>query len=655
MASRFFLSNLRPFPTSASAHSPLITSGEIWSLCITISALWALADRGLECSECQLEVSVPLIVTIWACINHRRWVSVVPFRSSSSETVVNELSAVCRRKYTSRMDEVTDTVLYSPTRSYQRPPSHSSVALSSSTHPGSSMLTGDHPENPKNYGCQKKPKKRGQFMSYHDAQDRLTTSDWRDVGRVTIDMLPEPALLELFNFYVNEVGPIEKWHTLVHVCRKWRNVVFSSPRRLGLQLFCTARKPVRDTLHVWPPLPIIIRHGCHPTDNVFAALKHANRVCEIRLWPVPSSQWENVLVAMKQPFPELTDLKIQSKDDAAAVVPDSFLGGFAPRLRSLRFERISFPGLPKLLSSATSLVKISLQKIPHSGYISPEAMVNCLSMLSQLAELDLSFISPPSCPNRESRWRPLPRRSVLPALRHLGFVGVSEYLEDLVAQIDSPLLDSLQIKFFHQLIFDTPQLTQFISRTPELNACKKARIDISHSGASVLVPGVVGRGLRLEVSCRPLDWQLSSLAQLCSSFPWTLISSLEHLYIYDDECLRPLWQDDIEDSQWLELLQPFIAVKNLHLSREFTPRIVPVLQELVKNRMTGVLPALQHLYLEEDHQSGPIREAIVDIYSLPFIHSLGIVSQHSCFRPRDIDHSTFLRHHDRAHLYDIVA
>jgi hypothetical protein len=408
-------------------------------------------------------------------------------------------------------------------------------------------------------------KKLGLLTSYHGAQDSATTSDCRDVGRVTIDMLPDLALLELFNFYVNEVGPIEKWHTLVHVCRRWRRVVFGSPRRLGLQLFCTARKPVREMLDVWPPLPIVIRHGCYPLnmDNIVAALKHTDRVCEIRLWPVPSSQWENVLVAMQQSFPELTDLKIQSKDETSSVVPNSFLGGFAPRLRSLRFERIPFPGLPNLLLSATGLIKISLQKIPHSGYISPEVMVICLSTLPSLTELELSFISPPSRPIRESRRPPPLTLLVLPALRHFVFVGISEYLEDLVARIDSPLLDSLQIKFFHQLIFDTPQLTRFISRTPELQARNEARIVISYSCASVLVPGVVGRGLRLEISCRPSDWQLSSLAQLCSSsFPRTLISSLERLYIYDDEYSLLLWQDDIENSQWLELLQPFTAVES---------------------------------------------------------------------------------------------
>ncbi len=482
-------------------------------------------------------------------------------------------------------------------------------------------------------------------------------------------MLPDDVLLELFNLYVNEAGRIEKWHTLVHVCRRWRNVVFSSPRRLSLQLFCTARKPVRESLHVWPPLPIVLRHGCYypmlDMDNVYAALKQTDRVCEIRLWPVPSCQWDNVLEAMGRSFPELTELRLQSKDETAPVIPDWFLGGFAPRLRSLRFERIPFPGLPRLLLSTTGLVKISLQKIPHSGYISPETMVTCLSTLPSLTEFELSFISPLSRPDRESRRPPLLTRSVLPALRHIGFVGVSEYLEDLAARIDSPLLNSLQIKFFNQLIFDTPQLTRFISRTPELRfkARQEAHIDISYSSVGVLIPGVVGKGLRLEISCRPSDWQLSSLAQICSSsFPPTLISSLEHLYICDDKHSRLRWQDDIENCQWLELLRPFTAVKNLHLSREFTPRIVPALQELVKGRVTEVLPALKCLYLEEKDPSGPIREAVIYVDSPFFIHlclaSPVIVSQHSSPEISDIAFSfttPCLRHHDRTDLYDIVV
>ena len=416
-------------------------------------------------------------------------------------------------------------------------------------------------------------------------------------------MLPDDALLEIFDAFRNEAEWIKEWHILVHVCRRWRNVVFGSPRRLSLRIACTNRTPVREIMDIWPPLPIVIRHDDYPTsggDNIIAALKHNDRVCEIRLGPLPNSQWEKVLAEMQVPFWALTDLKLQSNDETASVVPDSFLDGSAPpRLRSLSLDHIPFPGIPKLLLSAPDPVKISLLNIPHSGYISPEAMATCLSSLTRLTELDLAFLSPRSRPHRESRHPRPTTHSVLPTLRHFVFVGVSEYLEDLVARIDAPLLDTFQINFFHQLIFDTPQLAHFISRTPEFKAHKDAHVVFSYSGVRVLVPGSEDRGLKLKISCRQSDWQLSSLAQIfSSSFPHTLITSLERLAICDDERSPPHWQEDVENSQWLELLQPFTAVKDLYLFRGLPLRIAPALQELIGDRATEILPALQCLNLE---------------------------------------------------------
>jgi hypothetical protein len=69
---------------------------------------------------------------------------------------------------------------------------------------------------------------------------------------------------------------------------------------------------------------------------------------------------------------------------------------------------------------------------------------------------------------------------------------------------------------------------------------------------------------------------------------------VEHLYI---EAYLDLWEDDIEKSQWLELLHPFTAVKDLHISQVLTPQIAHALQELVGERVTEVLPALHGLFL----------------------------------------------------------
>jgi len=69
--------------------------------------------------------------------------------------------------------------------------------------------------------------------------------------------VPDDVLLKIFDFYVDEDGDkyfetfnnqrIEKWKTLAHVCRRWRSIVFQSPRRLNLRLLCT---PERDTLDI---------------------------------------------------------------------------------------------------------------------------------------------------------------------------------------------------------------------------------------------------------------------------------------------------------------------------------------------------------------------------------------------------------------------
>jgi hypothetical protein len=284
---------------------------------------------------------------------------------------------------------------------------------------------------------------------------------------------------------------------------------------------------------------------------------------------------------------------------ARLVVPDSFLGGSAPSLRKLSLFYIPFPGLPKLLLSSTHLVDLHLWRIPHSGYFPPEAMVTCLSVLTRLETLELDFESSQSRPDRGPR-RPHPQtRILLPVLAQLCFKGVREYLEVLVAPVDVPLLDMLEITLFHEPIIDTPQepqLTQFISRTPIFGALDEALVESFYPSreVSVILRRAFYKALKLGISYDQSALQLSSLAQLCSSFPQGHIPAVEHLYITWDELWH--WQDLIENRQWLELLHPFNAVKSLYICQEAVPHILPALQELVGERVTEVLPALQTLF-----------------------------------------------------------
>jgi hypothetical protein len=431
---------------------------------------------------------------------------------------------------------------------------------------------------------------------------------------VTIEVLPNTVLLEIFSFYLDrpDAGR-DSWHTLVHVCRQWRIVVFESPRRLNLRLLCTPKRPLKN-LGIWPVLPIDIEFlatGKPPTGmaNIVAALEHDCRVRKIHIRDIPTSLMKR-FAAMEKPFPELTYLKLTSDDVNVPILPDSFLGGSAPRLHTLYLRGIPFPAMRKLLLSSQNLVSLRLWSIPNSGYISPKAMVACLSTLTGLKSFGLGFRSPQPRVDRRTRRRPPLTRIVLAALTKFTFKGDSEYLEDIVSSIDSPLLFHFKITFFNQLIFDTPLLRHFISRTETIKAHYRANINFydGHAGVRFSPQGgaAVREGLSLEISCTPSDWQLSSLAQVCSS-SLPPLSTLEHLEIFS---YRLHWQGDLESTQWLELLYPFTSVTNLVLSDGFVPLVAPALQEIAREGVTEVLPLLQKLHLEGPQQPKPVEEAI---------------------------------------------
>jgi hypothetical protein len=292
-------------------------------------------------------------------------------------------------------------------------------------------------------------------------------------------MLPDDALLEIFDFYM--VGERDAWSTLVHVCQKWRNVVFESPRRLHLQLYCQAMTPVREMLDIWPPLPMFVSNGDLKKwgmDNVLAALEHNDCIGQLKLFLSSSDvSSSKLLAAIQQPFPALRRLALLYVGfPESTVIPTSFLGGAAPDLEHLMLKNIPLPGLPNLLLSATHLVYLHLDQIPDSGYFTPEAMVTCLSVMTRLKKLFSDFENFRT--HRNLNQHPHPQtRALLPALTRLSFSGVSDYLEDLVARIDAPLLNKLTIKVIPRQLFDTEtsQLTQFICRTPKFKAYGEAR------------------------------------------------------------------------------------------------------------------------------------------------------------------------------------
>jgi len=432
---------------------------------------------------------------------------------------------------------------------------------------------------------------------------------------LTIDLLPDDVLIEIFDSYLIQDGRVDAWHTLVHVCRRWRYLVFAVPRRLNLQILCNPKQPVMITLDVWPALPIVIDFaavGYRPWDmaNIMVALMQHDRVCKINIRDIPNSLLE-AIAKVKKPFPALTELKI-SCHGYARVVPDSFLAGSTPRLQSLWLVGIPFPTLGKLLLSTNDLVDLGLWKIPHSGYISPETMVATLSALTRLKKLVLGFqFSRPQA--LASRQRPLDARVVLPALTMLYFKGDSEYLEDLVSRIDTPRLESVKITFFSQRLFYTSLLRDFIGRTDTLQEPHRAQVVFYPFGVEITLfreRGMRdGETLKLGISCRTAGGQLSGLAQVCKSIMRPL-HALERLGIYEYHDEELDWPPGMGSTQWLELLRPFTRVKDLVLSKILVRLVARTLQERAGERVTEVLPLLRTIFLEGSQPLGSVGEAI---------------------------------------------
>jgi len=145
---------------------------------------------------------------------------------------------------------------------------------------------------------------------------------------MTIDILPDDALIEIFGFYLVEAPKhIEPWFPLVHVCRRWQSIVFAAPRRLDVRVFYTPKRRVNVILDTWPNLLIRIwaygyrglPHYKKNIENLIAALEHTDRICQVQLIQFSLSELERILPAMQKPFPALTSLAIVTRARAVAL------------------------------------------------------------------------------------------------------------------------------------------------------------------------------------------------------------------------------------------------------------------------------------------------------------------------------------------------
>ena len=203
-------------------------------------------------------------------------------------------------------------------------------------------------------------------------------------------------------------------------------------------------EPPTSTTTSYPSHALSLEDG----NQVIAAIERRDRVWWIHLQELPSALLEKLPIMMRETFPTIRFVRLWAADEtevqAVPVLPEGFLGGSAPALESLFLRGIPFPEPSKLLQSTNDLVHFVLQKIPDSGYVSPEAMITALSTCSKLETVVIEFLSedlrPDSTTTSQQQTSTSITRVSLPVLTNFEFDGSGGYFDNFVPRIESPLL-----------------------------------------------------------------------------------------------------------------------------------------------------------------------------------------------------------------------
>ncbi|KAH9058067.1 hypothetical protein EDB87DRAFT_962000 [Lactarius vividus] len=379
-----------------------------------------------------------------------------------------------------------------------------------------------------------------------------------------------------------------------------------------------------------PPLPLIIyypgRLAAGEDEDVLFALQHRERVRRIHI-RAPVASLSYLLNAMDGEYLVLQRLVIHPHTEKPSVASAGTRVQLptrlqAPLLRRLTLTDVRLPADSELLRRAENLVTLELLDIADSPELHPAHLVAQLARMAQLERLVVHFRT--ALPNHaveRTLWRAPTTRAALPRLQLLSFRGGSAYLEGVLARISAPSVQKLFIDFFAQLTFDLPSLIRFVrAAQPSPNGDGAARsqfhaaeLHFDAESACILLDsrttdrgrpsGVRTNPVQLRVSCRALDWQLASLAQICGVLA-PLFVHVEGLTLglhtshpkpdADSDCLHS------DRAQWNALLRAFGGTKTLQLAG---PYAAHVLRELPPFS-AELLPALQELLPGDDGEPG---------------------------------------------------
>ena len=413
------------------------------------------------------------------------------------------------------------------------------------------------------------------------------------------------------------------WYQLTHVCQRWRNLILGSASYLGLSLVCTNGTPVGNMLAHSPPLPLTIDYigengiTAEDEEGILLALEQRHRVRHLRL-ALPVQNLQKLVMAIDEEFPILEYLIVDpvTKDSTALVLPGSLQ---APRLRHLMLNSFACPiQFSRLHPTAANLVTLFLVIDHQSAYFQPNILLQWILVMPQLKTLAIGFTF--AVPNRDVERQlthtPITTHATLPNLRVFLFRGVSAYLEAIICRITTPILENLQIRLFKQLTFSVPGLSPFINTTENLklaNAEVMMRDKQIHVAMFSRESDTVTYPFGVTVDCGHLDWQVSSLAQICNDLS-PVLSTVEHLTLrHEVHGQSSEEQSDGDRVEWRKLLRSFSNVKTLRVEEGLVDELSRCLRLEDGELPLELLPELQELtYFGSPDSAGNAFTSLID-------------------------------------------
>ena len=333
-------------------------------------------------------------------------------------------------------------------------------------------------------------------------------------------------------------------------------------------------------------------------DNLRLGLQQHGRLRRIVL-QAPSSSLGTWLEPMNEPFPRLWDLSLSST--SVEEMNPRFLETLqAPVLRRLSLHGISLSaGLP-LPSSAITLSTLSLTRIGVSSCFPPGHLATQLQCLSHLEELSIDFTFSKSLLGSKGDLLLSPTPPVtLSTLKRLIFGGEDVYLDNLVAQINIPLLEQLTLTLLFDFTYTIVNLAEFIHRAEGFQ-CIVAKVIFNKDTVSITsdAGGYDQRGigkLSLRVNCKPFDWKIDTATQVCNALK-KVFSAVEMLTLeLDVDGMPSDWENTLDSTGmvWHDLLLPFIGVKKLHIGSSLAIELSKALESVAGGLILELLPELQ--------------------------------------------------------------